>query len=62
MEKARLRSRLSPDDRHDPAVRKRLSGPAIRTFFMICENWKLTVEQEKALLGWPATSTLYKYK
>jgi hypothetical protein len=62
MEKARLRSLLSTEDRHDPAARKRLSGPAMRTFFRICEAWKLTVDQEKALLGWPATSTLYKYK
>jgi len=49
-------------DRHNPTVRKRLSGPAIRSFFRICKAWKLTVEEEKALLGWPATSTLYKYK
>jgi Protein of unknown function (DUF2384) len=62
MEKAPLHPKLSPADRHDPTVRKRLSGPAIRTFFRIGKAWKLTVEEEKALLGWPATSTLYKYK
>ena len=54
--------RDSPADRQDPAVRRRLSGPAIRSFFKIGKAWKLTVEEEKALLGWPATSTLYKYK
>jgi hypothetical protein len=64
MEKAgdRIRSWNSSADRQDPAVRKKLSGPAIRSFFKIGEAWKLTVEEEKALLGWPATSTLYKYK
>jgi hypothetical protein len=64
MEKARnhIRSWDSSAERQDPAVRKKLSGPAIRSFFKIGEAWKLTVEEEKALLGWPATSTLYKYK
>jgi hypothetical protein len=62
MEKDNLHPYLSHADRHDPTVRKRLSGPAIRTFFSICKAWRLTVEEEKALLGWPATSTLYKYK
>jgi hypothetical protein len=64
MEKAKYRGgRLdAPADRQDPAVRRRLSGPAIRGFFKIGEAWNLTVEEEKALLGWPATSTLYKYK
>jgi Protein of unknown function (DUF2384) len=64
MEKTRDHNRSwdSSADRQDPAVRKKLSGPAIRSFFKIGEAWKLTVEEEKALLGWPATSTLYKYK
>ena len=52
----------SPADRQNPAVRKKLSAPAIRSFFKIGEAWKLTVDEQKALLGWPATSTLYKYK
>jgi Protein of unknown function (DUF2384) len=55
-------SEESLPNRQDPAVRKKLSGPAIRSFFKIGEAWKLTVEEQKALLGWPATSTLYKYK
>jgi hypothetical protein len=64
MEKAEYhpRSEESLPNRQDPAVRKKLSGPAIRSFFKIGEAWKLTVEEQKALLGWPATSTLYKYK
>jgi hypothetical protein len=60
MEKGKYRGKDA--DRQDPAVRKKLSGPAIRSFFKIGEAWKLTVEEQKALLGWPATSTLYKYK
>jgi hypothetical protein len=64
MEKAKFRagSLDALVERQDPAVRRRLSGPAIRSFFQIGEAWKLTVEEERALLGWPATSTLYKYK
>ena len=54
--------RDSATDRQNPVVRKKLSAPAIRSFFKIADAWKLTVEEEKALLGWPATSTLYKYK
>src|SRR5919199_6650083 len=45
-----------------PAVRRRMSGPALRTFFKIAEAWGLSVAEQRALLGWPATSTFYKYK
>ena len=50
------------DQRPDPAVRRRMSGPALRTFFNIAEAWGLTVAEQRALLGWPATSTFHKYK
>ena len=49
-------------ERPDPAVRRRLSGPALRTFFRIAAAWQLTVEEQRALLGWPAASTFHKYK
>ena len=49
-------------DRRDPAVRRRLSGPALRTFFAIARAWELTATDERALLGWPPTSTFHKYK
>jgi hypothetical protein len=49
-------------DRQDPQVRKRLSGPAIRTFFNIADAWALTADEQRGLLGWPAASTFYKYK
>jgi hypothetical protein len=48
--------------RPDPDVRRRLSGPALRTFFNIAAAWQLTVQEQRALLGWPAASTFHKYK
>lgn len=48
--------------RPEPEERRRLSGPALRTFFNIAAAWELTVNEQRALLGWPASSTLHKYK
>jgi Antitoxin Xre/MbcA/ParS C-terminal toxin-binding domain/Antitoxin Xre-like helix-turn-helix domain len=48
--------------RPDPEVRRKLSGPALRTFFSIAGVWHLTVAEQRALLGWPASSTFHKYK
>jgi hypothetical protein len=48
--------------RADPEVRKRMSGPAMRSFFNIAERWALSVEEQRGLLGWPAHSTYHKYK
>ena len=48
--------------RPEPETRRRLSGPALRTFFNIAAAWELTVHEQRALLGWPATSTFHKYK
>jgi hypothetical protein len=48
--------------RPDPEVRKRLSGPALRTFFRIASAWGLSVTEQRGLLGWPAASTYHKYK
>lgn len=50
------------DQRRDSAVRRRLSGPALRTFFAIAVAWGLSVADQRALLGWPPTSTFHKYK
>src|SRR5262245_11099912 len=55
-------SSLAPDRRQDPAVRRRLSGPALRTFFNIARDWRLSASEERGLLGWPANSTFHKYK
>ena len=50
------------EDRRDPAVRRRLSAPALRTFFNVARAWQLSATEERALLGWPPTSTFHKYK
>ncbi len=55
-------SQVAPDRRKDPRVRRQMSGPARRAFLNIAESWKLSVEQQRALLGWPPDSTYYKYK
>ncbi len=54
--------RVSPERRQDPAVRRKMSGPAIRTFFNVAAAWELDNEEERALLGWLPPSTFYKYK
>jgi hypothetical protein len=48
--------------RQDPDARRRLSGPALRTFFNIAKAWELNTTEARALLGWPAPSTFHKYK
>ncbi len=57
-----FRSGSDPDQRKNPNVRKRLSGPAIRTFFNIADKWGLSVSEQCGLLGWIAPSTYHKYK
>jgi hypothetical protein len=52
----------SADRRGDPEVRKRMSGPGMRSFFRIGQTWDLSVDEQRGLLGWPAASTYYKYK
>ncbi len=42
--------------------RRGLSGPALRTFFSIAEVWRLSVEEQMALLGQTARSTYFKWK
>lgn len=44
---------------HSP---RQLSGAALRTFFNIAEAWKLTVEQQRDLLGAIPNSTFFKWK
>jgi Antitoxin Xre/MbcA/ParS C-terminal toxin-binding domain len=53
---------IAPGRRHDPEVRRRLSGPGMRTFFNIAAAWTLSVNEQRGLLGWPAPSTYHKYK
>jgi hypothetical protein len=49
-------------ERAKPETRKRMSGPAMRTFFNIAAKWDLEAKEQIALLGSPAQSTFYKYK
>lgn len=42
--------------------RKRLSAPALRTFFKIAELWQLSVQEQMILLGLSARSTYFKWK
>jgi hypothetical protein len=51
-----------PEQRRNPAVRRKMSGPAIRTFLNVAQTWQLSIEEARALLGWPPESTFYKYK
>jgi len=53
---------VASDKRRDPGVRRQMSGPAIRTFLNVADTWKLSIEEQRALLGWPPESTFYKYK
>jgi hypothetical protein len=53
---------LPPEQRSDPKVRKRLSAPALRSFFNVAEKWKLSTDDQRALLGWPPASTFFNYK
>ena len=39
-----------------------LSGPALRTFFNIARDWRLTIEQQRILLGGPSRSTLFVWR
>lgn len=50
------------DRRATAAVRKRMSGPAMRTFFNLADKWALTVDESRALLGWPSSSTYHNFK
>jgi hypothetical protein len=55
-------SPLQLNERHSPQARKRLSAPAVRSFFNIANSWRLSVNEQRALLGFPAPSTYHKYK
>jgi hypothetical protein len=67
---SRTRRRTAPREiapvpagkRRDPAVRRQMSGPALRTFFNVASAWQLNTEEQRALLGWPPESTFFKYK
>ncbi len=41
--------------------RRRLSGPALRTFLTIADRWRLTEEQRRLILGYPSRSTYHQW-
>lgn len=47
--------------RFAPANRRRLSGPAFRTFLAIADLWKLSEEQRRLVLGYPSRSTYHNW-
>jgi hypothetical protein len=53
---------IPPNERSDPAIRRRMTGPALRSFFNIAERWRLSTVDQRALLGWPSASTFFSYK
>ena len=55
-------SPFAPDERRDPAVRRRMSALAVRAFLEIADVWQLNNQDQRALLGWPPESTFFKYK
>lgn len=48
-------------ERFAPANRKRLSGPALRTFLNIAEDWGLSEEPRRLVLGYPSRSTYHNW-
>src|SRR5580704_3584420 len=61
-QKDTLNEAIAAVRRQDPEIRRRLSGPGMRTFFNIAAAWGLGVGDQRGLLGWPAPSTYHKYK
>ena len=47
--------------RHSGPNRRRLSGPALRTFEAIADLWKLTEAERLLVLGVPPRSTYYRW-
>lgn len=53
---------IMPDVRRfSPENRRKLSAPAFRTFISIADAWRLSEEQRRLVLGYPARSTFYSW-
>lgn len=48
-------------DRFEPANRRRLSGPALRSFAAIADLWGLNEQQRRLVLGYPSRSTYHNW-
>lgn len=55
----RATSAAKSGERTEPSA---LSGPALRSYFRLTEQWGLSSEQERILLGSPSRSTFYRWK
>jgi len=49
----------SHQTQHDP---RRVASAALQAFFNLSAHWKLSVAEERTLLGSPPESTFYKWK
>jgi hypothetical protein len=47
--------------RFAPANRRRLSGPAFRTFLAVADLWRLSEERRRLILGYPSRSTYHNW-
>ena len=47
--------------RFEPANRRRLSAPTLRTFLAIADLWGLNEEQRRLMLGYPSRSTFHSW-
>jgi hypothetical protein len=47
--------------RFAPANRRRLSGPAFRTFLAIADLWRLREQERRLILGYPSRSTYHNW-
>jgi hypothetical protein len=47
--------------RFEPANRRRLSGPGLRTFLTIADLWGMNEEQRRLALGYPSRSTYHSW-
>ena len=63
MPRPTVTSRIAPNKPDPaPAASERLIGPALRTFFRICDAWKLSNDEARKLLGDPPRSTYFLWK
>jgi hypothetical protein len=47
--------------RFEPANRRRLSAPALRTFASIADLWGLSEDQRRLIMGYPSRSTYHNW-
>lgn len=47
--------------RYEPANRRRLSAPGMRTFLAVADLWRLNEEERRLVLGYPSRSTYHNW-